>query len=44
MNINSLGSVIAIVVLILAVVFVAIGQLPALLGILIGGLAIARLT
>lgn len=39
----SLGSLIALVVLVLAIVFVAIGHLPATLGILIGLLAIARL-
>jgi hypothetical protein len=39
----SLGSVIALVILVLVIVFVAIGHLPMLLGCLIGGLALARL-
>jgi len=40
----SLGSVIALVVLLLAIVFVVMGKLPLLDGTLLGMLALARLT
>lgn len=43
MNISSIGSVIAIVVLVLAVVLAVTGQLPLVLAGLIGALAVARL-
>ena len=39
----TVGWVIALLVLILCVVFIAIGQLPLLVGALIGGVALARL-
>jgi Kef-type K+ transport system membrane component KefB len=39
----SIGVIIAIVVLLLAIVFTAIGQIPALIGALIAGLALARI-
>lgn len=41
---SGLGSIIALIVLVLVVVFVAIGQMPLREGALIGGLAVARLT
>lgn len=41
---GSLGAVIAVVVLVLAIVFMAIGQIDFKLGGLIAGLAVARLT
>lgn len=40
----TVGALIAIVVLVLAVVFMAIGQLDFKVGLLIAGLAVARLT
>lgn len=40
----SIGWIIALVILVLVVVFFAIGTLPAVLAVLIGGLALARLT
>jgi hypothetical protein len=40
----SIGSVIAIIVLILAIILVIIGQLPLVVGALIAALALARLT
>lgn len=40
---QGLGAIIAIVILILAIVFIAIGKLPLFLGCFIAGLAIARL-
>ena len=42
-NLSSVGSIIAIVVMILAIVFAVIGQLPILIAVLIVGLALARL-
>ncbi len=39
----SLGSILAIIVLVLAVVFIAIGHLPLVTGLLIAALAVARL-
>jgi hypothetical protein len=41
---SGIGAVIAVIVLVLAVVFMAIGKLDFVVGGLIGGLAIARLT
>lgn len=41
---SGLGAVIALLVLVLCVVFFAIGQLPATLALLIAGCALARLT
>ena len=41
---SGVGAVIALVVLVLAVVFAAIGQLPMLLAVLFAALAVARLT
>jgi hypothetical protein len=41
---TGIGAVIAVVVLILAVVFVAIGQMDFKVGILLAALAVARLT
>lgn len=41
---GSLGAIIAIVVLVLAIVFMAIGQIDVKVGSLIAGLAVARLT
>lgn len=43
-NLGSLGTVIAIAVLVLAIVFIAIGQLPPIVGGLIALLALARIT
>jgi len=40
----SLGSIIAIVVLILCIVLMVIGQIPVVIGGMIAGLAVARLT
>jgi hypothetical protein len=40
----TIGSLIALLILILAIVFWAIGQLDARLTLMIGGLALARLT
>lgn len=40
---SGLGAVIALIVLVLAIVFVWLGQLPLLVGVLIGLLALARL-
>lgn len=41
---SGIGAVIAVIVLILAVVFMAIGQLDLKVGILLAALAVARLT
>lgn len=40
---TGLGAVIAIIVLVLCIVFIAIGKLPLILGCLIAMLAVARL-
>lgn len=40
---KGLGAVIAIVVLVVDVVFIALGQMPLREGLMIGGLAVARL-
>ena len=42
-NLNSVGAVIALVVLVVDVVGALVGQIPPIIGICIGGLAIARL-
>lgn len=44
MTIAGFGQIVAVVVLVLAVVTVATGTLPVLVGGLIGALAVARLT
>lgn len=41
---SGLGAIIAVIVLVLCVVFVAIGQMPLREGALFGALAVARLT
>jgi hypothetical protein len=44
LNLGSIGAVLAIVVLVLSIVLVVVGQLPWMLAMLIGLLAVARLT
>lgn len=44
LNLGNLGAILAVVVLVLAVVFVVLGQLPLMAGVLIALLAVARLT
>lgn len=41
---SGIGAVIAVIVLVLAIVFMAIGQMDLKVGILISALAVARLT
>jgi hypothetical protein len=43
MNFSSIGSIIAMIVLVLAVVLVVVSQLPLTVGVLIALLAVARL-
>ncbi len=44
LNLGSIGSILAIIVLVLAIVLFAVGQLPLMLAAMFGLLAIARLT
>jgi hypothetical protein len=41
---NSLGAILAVVVLVLCIVFTVLGQIPLMIGVLLAMLAVARLS